>query len=361
MSKSDLSTVRLADPVLDGDLLQAIDSFHQNRNAAPALSVVGEEPVLDEKLDEADELNPNKINTADLIMASSFNDFASPTGFSLANHNKIRNADKYADYSISQGGGRVTEVNGIAYVNGKAIDDDEENDEALESFKDQVDELNEKLWDQKSVTIGGVSMSGEEWDQVHEALTNPVKRRQIQEALMREKGWDEKRSKKAIDDALILAQIAQEEKNGTITPARRAQADQIARDNPDAVTALKTANDYSKGMDNDNNPSNSQSENTIELGKDGLERQTALDEIYSRQQTSIRFDTDVAIQTNSILSAINPRTPISSFPTNERMSDIPLTASFNASTQNIATPLPAPLQVAAVAPQPTYDMNAGMI
>jgi hypothetical protein len=99
----------------------------------------------------------------------------------------------------------------------------------------------EREWDQSRVAVGGIAMSGEEWDSAYELLSDPKMRDRLIQSMKRRKGWSPDRAEKAADDALTLAQIAQRKKDGTITPADEAKAGEITRRNPDAVEMVREA------------------------------------------------------------------------------------------------------------------------
>lgn len=149
----------------------------------------------------------------------------------------------------SGAGGGNTVVNGIQYVNGKPVNDASEDEgvEMLSEAGEHAERERERLWDQSQVNVGGIEMSGEEWDKVLEALSDEEKRQEIEDELTEEYGGDRKRAKKAITDALELARIAEKIKNGTATAADRQRAIDIKTNNPDATGALKVAADRSDG------------------------------------------------------------------------------------------------------------------
>ncbi len=117
-------------------------------------------------------------------------------------------------------------------------------DAALNYIADIVEDdkrRREEEWDRSRITIGSVAMSGEEWDGAYELLSDPAQRQKIIDRMTRTKGWSQDRAAKAADDALTLAQIAQREKDGTITSADKANGNEITRRNPDAVVMVKEA------------------------------------------------------------------------------------------------------------------------
>ncbi len=117
-------------------------------------------------------------------------------------------------------------------------------DAALDYLADIVEDEKRRHgeeWDRSRVTVGNVAMSGEEWDGAYELLSDPAQRQKLIDRMTRTKGWSQDRAEKAADDALTLAQIAQREKDGTITPADKSNADEITRRNPDAAETLKEA------------------------------------------------------------------------------------------------------------------------
>jgi len=99
----------------------------------------------------------------------------------------------------------------------------------------------EAEWDRSHVAIGGIELTGEEWDQAYELLFDPAQRQKLIDRMTRTKGWSKDRADKAANDALTLAQIAQREKDGTITSADRTRAEGITRRNPDAAEMVKEA------------------------------------------------------------------------------------------------------------------------
>lgn len=147
-----------------------------------------------------------------------------------------------AAVTIGNGSGAITELNGIQYVDGRPVNDSD--DDAAE-FAEQMSR--ETAWDRSRVNVGGVELSGEEWDRALENLSDEKQRQEMEDELTEEYGGDRKRAKKALTDAMELAKIAARVKNGTATAADTQRAADINRNNPDAATTVKRAADRSDG------------------------------------------------------------------------------------------------------------------
>lgn len=128
-------------------------------------------------------------------------------------------------------------------MNGKPVNDASEDEgvEMLSEAGEQAERERERLWDQSQVNVGGIEMSGEEWDKVLEVLSDQEKRQEIEDELTEEYGGDRKRAKKATTDALELARLAKKRENGTSTAADKQREDEIVRNNPDVGDAAKIA------------------------------------------------------------------------------------------------------------------------
>lgn len=148
-----------------------------------------------------------------------------------------------AAVTIGNGSGAITEVNGIQYVDGRPVND---SDEEAAEFAEQMGR--ERAWDQSRVNVGGVELSGEEWDRALENLSDEKTRQEIEDDLTEEYGGDRRRAKKALADAMELAKIAARVKNGTATAADTQRAADINRNNPDAGDAIKQAADRTEGF-----------------------------------------------------------------------------------------------------------------
>jgi hypothetical protein len=156
-----------------------------------------------------------------------------------ANFAQRDDANFASGVTIGTGMGAITEVNGIQYVNGRAVNDANE-DEGVEMLS-EAGEQAEREWDRSRVNVGGIEMSGEEWDKALEVLSDEEKRQKVEDELTEEYGGDRKRAKKATTDALELARLAKKRENGTSTAADKQREDEIVRNNPDVGDAAKIA------------------------------------------------------------------------------------------------------------------------
>lgn len=118
----------------------------------------------------------------------------------------------------------------------------EKEEKAQDDFESSVERMErQQKWERQVQSIGGVEMTGAEWDEALETVSDPVKKQKLLSHLMRKNGWSKERAEKAVNGAEELALIAQKEKDGTITAADRERANEITRTNPDAAVALKAA------------------------------------------------------------------------------------------------------------------------
>lgn len=111
-----------------------------------------------------------------------------------------------AAVTIGNGSGAITEVNGIQYVNGKPVNDGEDDDaEALEEMADQMER--ERKWSEETHRFGDVEMSGDEWEELSEQLSGntPLRKRMI-ERLMAQ-GQSQKQAEETVDKAAEVSHI----------------------------------------------------------------------------------------------------------------------------------------------------------
>ncbi len=275
-----------------------------------------------------------------------------------ANNELVVQQNKYGEHSMNNGGGAIREVNGITL---KDLEEQEEEEKVGQAF-DTVEEVrrkNEELWDKSNHTIGNIEMSGEEWDEAYENLSDPDKRAQIKQALMKKKGWSEERAKKATEDALRLAQIAQKEKDGTITAADKAEAEQIARDNPDAAVAVKLASSENMNLKAAASPQYQ----GANLSENTSTRSGEIENIYKAGATNIEFDSAKAAKVEnsgpkqsigsgvSLTSTLNP---------DDKLSKQVLTTSFNPESIGDKAQSSPPSVKLAVNNTAKFDMDLGV-
>jgi hypothetical protein len=111
-----------------------------------------------------------------------------------------------AAVTIGNGSGAITEVNGIQYVNGKPVNDSDDDDaEALEEMADQMER--ERKWSEETHRFGDVEMSGDEWEELSEQLSGntPLRKRMI-ERLMAQ-GQSQKQAEETVDKAAEVSHI----------------------------------------------------------------------------------------------------------------------------------------------------------
>jgi len=124
-----------------------------------------------------------------------------------ANFAQRDDANFASGVTIGTGMGAITEVNGIQYVNGKAMNDANE-DEGVELMSEMDDndsrqsELRE--WQQSTHRLGNVEMTGEEWAEFADMLSkdSPARRALIEDIKKREGANDTDAQKKADQIAL---------------------------------------------------------------------------------------------------------------------------------------------------------------
>lgn len=208
----------------------------------------GGRPSNNLQRDNSKDAERQVVAIADAIAPSLvFNNVALPPN--LPDHLKsalLTKADQAREAAIDAGFVRPSAIDGVASISREERQrrEDEKNTEYLGVVMAQ-EERRRREWEQSQITIGGVAMSGEEWDDAYQLLSDPRLRDQLVQNVMRKKGWSQDRAEKAADDALTLAQIAQKEKDGTMTSADRARADDTARRNPDAAVMAKEAAEFS--------------------------------------------------------------------------------------------------------------------
>jgi hypothetical protein len=185
-----------------------------------------------------------KVDPAVYTAARIFNAVALPDDMPDFIKEAIEAKAEQARISAQEAGFVAPDTNRL--IDGKTLqererDKDEETRLYVASIIEEDRRERERVWDNSQVKIGTVAMSGEEWDGALELLSDPRLRDQLIQTMTRKKGWTQDRAEKAADDALILARLAQKEKDGTMTAADRAQADDITRRNPDAAVMVKEA------------------------------------------------------------------------------------------------------------------------
>lgn len=185
-----------------------------------------------------------KVDPAVYTAARIFNAVALPDDMPDFIKEAIEAKAEQARISAQEAGFVAPDTNRL--INGKTIQERErEKDEETRLYVASIIEEDrrerERVWDNSQVKIGTVAMSGEEWDGALELLSDPRLRDQLIQNMTRKKGWTQGRAEKAADDALILARLAQKEKDGTMTAADEAKADDITRRNPDAAVMVKEA------------------------------------------------------------------------------------------------------------------------
>lgn len=186
-----------------------------------------------------------EVDAATIVAAAVFNAVAMPSGMPDFQRASIeRRADETREAAVEAG---FVKASAGDLIDGRTREQRQKDaaDEAqsyLASFIAQEERRRrEEAWDASRVAIGGVAMSGEEWDAAYEFLSDPKMRERLVQSMTRTKGWSKDRAEKAADDALTLAQIAQKKKDGTITAADETKATEITRRNPDAAEMVKEA------------------------------------------------------------------------------------------------------------------------
>lgn len=178
-----------------------------------------------------------------IAMAGSFGSFI-PGAIATAYVSLVWTLERHGDFSLSNGGGSLedyfNELLGLSPEQRKKEEAEDALRDAVENAQDRARER-ERAWDEARHRLGGVTLTGAQWDGVLAALSDEATRAAIEDALTRQYEGDRARAKKATTDALELAQIAQRVKNGTATEADERRATEITTANPDAATALKVA------------------------------------------------------------------------------------------------------------------------
>lgn len=146
---------------------------------------------------------------------------------------------KFGDFSINNGGGAITEVNGITAREREEEEDKERADEIGERL-DEVRREQHDRWKSQMHDVG-IDLTDEEWDDAADTLSDPAKRERLRQNMMQKKGWSAERTDKAMQNAEELMRIYDKTKAGTATEADFARAKEITTENPDARVVVEAA------------------------------------------------------------------------------------------------------------------------
>lgn len=191
------------------------------------------------------------VSVSDFVMAASFNEVAFPPGFENANRRMLVGADRYGDFSFTNGGGRVTEINGLRYdVHGKPIDDDAANDDAggLASAADHLEHERAREREQWATTqhqYFGVKLTGKQWGELADDVeSGGTLHQRLVERLMKQGKSHEEAEAKADEMAKIYRILAKPESQWTEEERKRVE---IAKADPDFTRNTKWVEDIRQG------------------------------------------------------------------------------------------------------------------
>ena len=135
-----------------------------------------------------------------------------------------------AAVTIGNGSGAITEVNGIQYVNGKPVNDGD--DDAAE-FAEQVEAMSEaareRAWDKSMHSVAGMNLTGEEIDGMIDILNDPVQRQKLIERRAKEKGISVQEAEQDFDNAQMALELTKEKdrNHGTLSPEKEAELQRL--------------------------------------------------------------------------------------------------------------------------------------
>jgi len=149
-----------------------------------------------------------------------------------ANFAQRDDANFASGVTIGTGMGAITEVNGIQYVNGKAVNDanEDEGAELMSEMGEQSGRDRERIWDEQKHGVAGMELTGEEIDGMIEMLNDPAQRQKLIERRAKEKGISEKEAAADFDKAERLLKLTKLRETGKLTPAQEAEWTQLNND-----------------------------------------------------------------------------------------------------------------------------------